>query len=80
MRPHETRSAAGLLNAVQQLGATLGIAVLGTTFFHSLAPLHSLAPAGSRAASEAAQHALWVAVGLITAATVTAALMRGPRE
>jgi MFS family permease len=32
VRPHETGSAAGLLNAVQQLGATLGVAVLGTAF------------------------------------------------
>ncbi|MEU5028855.1 MFS transporter [Streptomyces milbemycinicus] len=75
VRPHETGSAAGLLNAVQQLGATLGIALLGSAFFHDLA-----SPAGPGAASVAAQHALWVAVGLITAATATATLMRGPRE
>lgn len=30
---HETGSAAGLLNALQQLGATFGVAVLGTVFF-----------------------------------------------
>ncbi|MEU4252714.1 MFS transporter [Amycolatopsis sp. NPDC026612] len=29
VRPHETGSAAGLLNAVQQLGGTLGVAILG---------------------------------------------------
>lgn len=75
VRPHETGSAAGLLNAVQQLGATLGIALLGTAFFHDLA-----SPAGPGAAADAAQHALWVAVGLIAAATATATLMRGPRE
>ncbi len=34
VRPHETGSAAGLLNAVQQLGATLGTAVLGSAFLH----------------------------------------------
>lgn len=34
VRPHETGSAAGLLNAVQQLGATLGVAGLGTAFLH----------------------------------------------
>ncbi|MBO2451812.1 MFS transporter [Actinomadura barringtoniae] len=34
VRPHETGSAAGLLNSVQQLGGTLGIAALGTVFFH----------------------------------------------
>jgi predicted MFS family arabinose efflux permease len=29
VRPHETGSAAGLLNAVQQLGGTVGVALLG---------------------------------------------------
>ncbi|MFI9455656.1 MFS transporter [Amycolatopsis sp. NPDC052450] len=45
VRPHETGSAAGLLNAVQQVGATLGIAVLGTVFLrgHSSAQAFSLA-------------------------------------
>ncbi|HEY4452759.1 MAG TPA: MFS transporter [Pseudonocardiaceae bacterium] len=33
--PHETGSAAGLLNAVQQLGATFGVALLGSVFFGS---------------------------------------------
>ena len=37
VRPHETGSAAGLLNAVQELGATLGVAVLGTTFLQGSA-------------------------------------------
>ncbi|MFF0578872.1 MFS transporter [Streptosporangium saharense] len=32
VRPHETGSAAGLLNAVQQLGGTLGVAVLGSAY------------------------------------------------
>ncbi|WP_416967733.1 MFS transporter [Streptomyces sp. 4F14] len=32
LRPQETGSAAGLLNAVQQLGATLGVAVLGRAY------------------------------------------------
>ncbi|TCO52379.1 MFS transporter [Actinocrispum wychmicini] len=35
VRPHETGSAAGLLNAVQQFGSTVGVAVLGAVFFHS---------------------------------------------
>jgi hypothetical protein len=33
VRPHETCSAAGLLNAVQQLGSTLRVALLGSVFF-----------------------------------------------
>jgi EmrB/QacA subfamily drug resistance transporter len=60
VRPHETGSAAGLLNAVQQLGATLGIALLGTVFLHG----HS------------AEHAFWLAAALTAATAVTTALMR----
>ncbi|MFL6120857.1 MFS transporter [Actinophytocola sp.] len=60
VRPHETGSAAGLLNAVQQLGATLGIAVLGTVFLRG----HSLA------------HAFWLAAAAVLATAVTTALMR----
>ncbi|MFE2067784.1 hypothetical protein ACFXDH_36330 [Streptomyces sp. NPDC059467] len=32
LRPQEVGSAAGALNAVQQLGATLGVAALGSTY------------------------------------------------
>ncbi|MFJ9780895.1 MFS transporter [Amycolatopsis sp. NPDC101161] len=35
VRPHETGSAAGLLNAVQQLGGTLGVALLGGLYLNS---------------------------------------------
>ena len=45
VRPHETGSAAGLLNAVQSLGSTFGIALLGTVFFGAGAP-HALLVAG----------------------------------
>ncbi|GAA1677249.1 MFS transporter [Fodinicola feengrottensis] len=37
VRPHETGSAAGLINAVQQLGGTLGIALLGSIFLSTQA-------------------------------------------
>ncbi|WP_410605167.1 MFS transporter [Amycolatopsis sp. lyj-90] len=45
VRPQETGSAAGLLNAVQQMGATLGVAVFGTVYLrgHSPAQAFSLA-------------------------------------
>jgi EmrB/QacA subfamily drug resistance transporter len=35
VRPHETGSAAGLLNAVQQLGGTVGVALFGGLFLSS---------------------------------------------
>lgn len=63
VRPHETGSAAGLLNAVQQLGSTLGIAVLGTTFLRD----HST------------DHAFWLAAALVAATMATTALMRPAR-
>ncbi|MFI1072894.1 MFS transporter [Streptomyces puniciscabiei] len=57
LRPQEIGSAAGLLNAVQQLGATLGVAVLGSTY---------LAGTGRGAP----QAACWVGVGLLMVAWV----------
>jgi EmrB/QacA subfamily drug resistance transporter len=62
VRPHETGSAAGLLNAVQQLGATVGIAVLGSVYLHG----HS------------AERAFWVAAVLVVATAGAAALMHEP--
>nr|WP_239071482.1 MFS transporter [Amycolatopsis sp. SID8362] len=47
VRPHETGSAAGLLNAVQQLGGTLGVALLGGLYLGSGT---ATAPLGSGAA------------------------------
>ncbi|GII33381.1 MFS transporter [Planotetraspora mira] len=61
VRPHETGSAAGLLNAVQQLGGTLGIALLGTLFLRTGA-----APA-----------ALWAAVALLIINGLATAVMIG---
>lgn len=59
VRPQETGSAAGLLNAVQQLGATLGTAVLGTVF------LRATADGLATAAAHGARNAFWVAAGLL---------------
>jgi predicted MFS family arabinose efflux permease len=63
VHPHETGSAAGLLNAVQQLGATLGIASLGTTFLHGHSP----------------ERAFWLAAALVAVTAVAATGMREPR-
>ncbi len=60
VRPHETGSAAGLLNAVQQLGATLGIAVFGTVFLHGHSPVRAYS----------------LAAALVLATMATTALMR----
>jgi EmrB/QacA subfamily drug resistance transporter len=64
--PQETGSAAGLLNAVQQIGGTLGVAVLGTVYLD-----------GARAGDGlgGAEHAFWVAAVLLVATAVAAAFM-----
>ncbi|WP_327635699.1 MFS transporter [Kribbella sp. NBC_00482] len=63
--PHETGSAAGLLNAVQQFGGTLGVAVFGTIFLRHPATI---------------DRAVWVAVAVIAVTVATAHLMRSPRS
>ncbi|MGH3431008.1 MAG: MFS transporter [Terriglobales bacterium] len=78
VRPRETGSAAGLLNAVQQLGGTLGIALLGTVFFSGT---DNPGRAGIEPAALAAvQHAFWVAGGLVIAAGVAAGAMARPER
>jgi EmrB/QacA subfamily drug resistance transporter len=65
---HELGSASGLINALQQLGAALGIALIGTLFF-SLAPIVHTA-GGAAAAHDfagAMRSTLWVEVGLLAA-------------
>ncbi|MCP2168505.1 MFS transporter [Goodfellowiella coeruleoviolacea] len=78
VRPAETGSAAGLLNAVQQLGATLGVALLGTTFLHGVAGDPAAEANPGPAALTAAQHACWLAVGLLVATTAAAIAMTRP--
>lgn len=70
LRPRETGSAAGLLNAVQQLGATLGVAVLGSVY------LDSAGDGGAPAALDAAQVAFCVAGALVVAGFATSRRMR----
>jgi MFS family permease len=62
--PQETGSAAGLLNAVQQLGGTLGVAVIGGVY---------LGAAGG--ARTAAQHALGAAAVILATTAVAAVTM-----
>ncbi|MEU6477685.1 MFS transporter [Streptomyces sp. NPDC047017] len=64
LRPQEIGSAAGLLNAVQQLGATLGVAVLGSVY------LGLARPGGPAAAPHAVQTAFWAAAALVAVAFV----------
>ncbi|GAA3141429.1 MFS transporter [Nonomuraea roseoviolacea] len=73
VRPHETGSAAGLLNAVQQAGSTLGTAVLGGVYLRALAAGSGWAGAGHVAA---ARWAFLLGAGLLAATVVAAALMR----
>jgi EmrB/QacA subfamily drug resistance transporter len=61
--PHEIGSASGLLESVQQLSMSLGIALVGTVLFDRLGAGHGAGPFVS-----AAGGALLVAVGLLIAA------------
>ncbi|MFC8717126.1 MFS transporter [Kitasatospora sp. NPDC057198] len=73
VRPHETGSAAGLLNAVQQFGATLGTALLGGVF---LARLDGV-PDPAAGSLPAARLVFAVAVGLVAAVVPAARAMVG---
>jgi EmrB/QacA subfamily drug resistance transporter len=73
---HEMGSASGSLNAIQQLGSALGIAILGTIFFHVLrfgpdGPVPSTVEGAMRTV-------LWVVIGLLAVTLVTAFLL--PRK
>jgi EmrB/QacA subfamily drug resistance transporter len=61
--PEELGSASGLLEAVQQLAMSLGIAIVGTVLFDTLGTGH-----GASAFVGATDHALLVAVGFLLAA------------
>ncbi|MEO8968829.1 MAG: MFS transporter [Solirubrobacteraceae bacterium] len=63
VRPHELGSASGLLESVQQLAMSVGIAVVGTVLFDRLGGGHGAGPFVG-----AADHALLVAVALLLAA------------
>jgi EmrB/QacA subfamily drug resistance transporter len=65
VEPHQLGSASGLLESIQQLGMSIGIALVGTVLFDRL---------GSRvdpaAFTDAAAHGLLVAIGLLLAAAI----------
>jgi EmrB/QacA subfamily drug resistance transporter len=61
--PHQLGSASGLLESVQQLSMSLGIAVVGTVLFGAVGVGH-----GADAFVSAADHALLVAVAFLAAA------------
>ncbi|MET8330446.1 hypothetical protein [Streptomyces sp. NPDC005181] len=66
--PQETGSAAGLLNAVQQLGGTFGVAMVGGVYL-----------AGDGTPRGAAQAALATAGAILAATGIAAAAMTGRR-
>lgn len=88
VRPHETGSAAGLLNAAQQLGGTLGIALLGSVFLGAVGTVGTggtavptAVPTAVRtavAALHGARDVCWLAVALLAATGVAAAFMHAP--
>jgi EmrB/QacA subfamily drug resistance transporter len=73
---HEMGSASGSLNAVQQLGSALGIAVLGTVFFHIM----KTGPHGPQlpTVEHGMQVTLWITIGLMALTFAAAFLL--PRK
>jgi MFS family permease len=68
----ETGSASGLLNTLQQLASSFGVAVLGTVFFGAVT---------AHGFDGAFQRSLWLQVGsLVVMLLVTPILPRWPRE
>ena len=68
VEPRQLGSASGLLESIQQLGMSIGIAVVGTVLFDAVG-----AGRGPAAFVGAADHALLVCVGLLAVAAVTVA-------
>ena len=74
--PHELGSASGLLESVQQLAMSLGVAIIGTALFDHLGSGH-----GAASFVGAAEHALFVViVFLIGAASAVCWLPKHARE
>jgi hypothetical protein len=68
----ETGSGSGVLNAVQQLASSVGVAIIGTVFFSAVS---------KDGFTVAAERSLWVSVGLIVATLIlTPLLPRYARE
>jgi hypothetical protein len=65
VEPHELGSASGLLESVQQLAMSLGLAAAGTVLFDEVGGLH-----GPGAFVGASADALLVAVGLLVLAWI----------
>ena len=77
---HEVGSATGLLESLQQLGASLGVAVLGTLFFDKLA-LEDGGPVAAMTSGRhlvAAEDTLLMVIGLVAVAWVIGWLL--PRK
>jgi EmrB/QacA subfamily drug resistance transporter len=70
VEPHQLGSASGLLESIQQLGMSIGIAVVGTVLFDVVGSGH-----GASAFVGGADHALLVSVGLLAVAAVTVAFL-----
>ncbi|MFC0843607.1 MFS transporter [Streptomyces noboritoensis] len=74
VEPHETGSASGTLTAVQQLGGSLGTAVLGTVFFTALAHQGTTLPGYTTTVTIT----LWTGTGLLAVAFLASFLLPRP--
>ncbi|GGM93851.1 hypothetical protein GCM10010106_47920 [Thermopolyspora flexuosa] len=70
VEPRETGSASGALTAVQQLGGSFGVALLGTVFFQSGTALHAGTGFGG-----AIRTTLWLVLGMLALTFAVAYLL-----
>jgi len=70
VEPHQLGSASGLLESIQQLAMSVGIAVVGTVLFGVVGGAR-----GAGAFVHATDHALLVCVGLLVAGAATVTLL-----
>ncbi|MFD0688932.1 MFS transporter [Actinomadura fibrosa] len=75
MADADVGSASAALESIQQLGASLGIAVLGTVFFGILGTGPAGTAAHERLALDAAEHVSWLTLALTGAAFLVAFLL-----
>lgn len=68
LAPAEAGTGSGLFGTVSQLGASIGVATIGTFFFSQLRHSAGLGGAAAQAYGHAFSQILWVSVGLLAAA------------
>lgn len=68
LAPEQAGTGSGLFGTVSQLGASIGVAAIGTAFFSQFRHDSGLSGAAARAYGQAFSQTLWISAGLLAAA------------